>query len=56
MTPDIWERMTPAEQADFWWNELNGMIEEALQELRYQPGNQETVVIPGMTTIVTRSS
>lgn len=55
MTPEQWEKLTPAEQADFWWNELEGMLREALAELRWQPGNQHTVVLPGQTTIITTS-
>lgn len=52
MNEAIWNRMSAEEQANAWWEELTAMLEEAVREVRYQAGNEETLVVSGMTTVV----
>lgn len=52
ITQDQWERMTPGEQAEAWWQELSQMIREAMEGLHYTSGNGQTLVVSGLTTIV----
>lgn len=54
MTQEQWEKMTPEEQADFWWAELSAMLRDAAARVRYVPGNAQTTVLNGNTTIVTK--
>lgn len=44
--------MSPAEQANAWWGELSTMLREALSGVHYVPGNEETMVLSGLTTVV----
>ena len=46
--------MSAAEQANAWWAELTMMLQEALREVHYVAGNEETVVVSGLTTVVGR--
>lgn len=52
ITQEQWGRMSPEQQADAWWQELSGMIREAIQTIQYTAGNADTVVVSGLTTIV----
>lgn len=54
ITQEEWERMPPAAQAEAWWQELRGMIHQALGELHYTAGSADTLVLPGLTTVVGR--
>ncbi len=44
--------MSAAEQAAAWWRELSAMLQEAALSVNWQPGNEDSVVISGLTTIV----
>lgn len=55
MTEEIWNRMSAAEQGNYWWAELDRMIRAALAEVNYVPGNSHTKVLSGLTTIVARN-
>lgn len=54
MTQEQWEGMPAAAQAEAWWQELQTMINQAVQELHYTAGSEETLVLPGLTTVVGR--
>lgn len=47
-----WNAMTPEQQADAWWAELDGMLTAALSDIVYSADNDTTIVLSGMTTIV----
>lgn len=47
-----WNVMTPEQQADAWWAELDGMLTAALSDIVYSADNDTTIVLSGMTTIV----
>lgn len=47
-----WNVMTPEQQADAWWAELDGMLTTALSDIVYSADNDTTIVLSGMTTIV----
>jgi hypothetical protein len=47
-----WNSMTPEQQADAWWAELDGMLTVAMDDLVYTADNEDTIVINGLTTIV----
>lgn len=49
---DVWSAMTPEQQADAWWAELDGMLTTALSDIVYSADNDTTIVLSGMTTIV----
>ncbi|TDU62475.1 hypothetical protein EI77_04698 [Prosthecobacter fusiformis] len=44
--------MSAAEQANAWWAELTAMLEAAVREVNYQAGNEKTMVMSGLTTVV----
>lgn len=52
MNEDMWNAMSPEQQANHCWQELSAMIREALAAIRYTPGNDGTAVVSGLTTIV----
>ena len=52
MTPELWETLTPQQQAEHCWQELTQMITAAVKSLELQAGNHETLVIGGLTTII----
>lgn len=54
MTPELWQTLTPEQQADDCWREFGVMLREALDSIRFMAGNSETEVINGGTTIITR--
>lgn len=47
-----WNSMNSEQQANAWWNELDGMITVAMDDLVYSADNEDTIVISGLTTIV----
>lgn len=47
-----WESMPAPAQAEAWWQELRVMIRQALEELHYTAGSADTLVLPGLTTVV----
>ena len=47
-----WNAMEAEQQANAWWNELDGMITRAMDDLGYSADNEDTIVISGLTTIV----
>ena len=47
-----WDAMTPQQQADAWWFELDQMITLAMSELVYTADNEDTIIHSGLTTIV----
>jgi hypothetical protein len=49
---DTWEAMTPSQQGDAWFFELGNMLRAAQSEIRYKADNEDTLVVSGMTTIV----
>lgn len=49
---DLWNSMSAEQQANAWWNELDGMITVAMDDLVYSADNEDTIVISGLTTIV----
>ncbi len=49
-----WEALTPVQQRDVCMNELADALQAADKNLRIQPFNQETRIIPGNTTLVLR--
>jgi len=51
MTPELWSTLSPAQQAEHCWRELSAMISAALRA-DWQPGNAETLVVPGLTTLI----
>ena len=55
MTQELWESMSPSEQANHCWRELSGMIKEVMDE-QWQAGNPSTLVVPGLTTLVGEQS
>lgn len=54
ITQQEWESLPPAQQAEAWWHELSQMISEAAATLNYTPGNGQTLVVSGLTTVVGR--
>ncbi len=51
MTQEIWETLTPAQKTLHCWGELTQMLNEAMQT-NYQAGNDSTLVVPGLTTLI----
>ena len=53
MIPELlWNSMNSEQQANAWWDELDTMITEAMDDLVYSADNEDTIVISGLTTIV----
>lgn len=52
MTEGDFKEMTPQQQADTFFAELAGMLREAQQDLVFRPDNEDTLVVSGMTTVV----
>lgn len=52
MTEGEFNEMTPQQQADMFFAELGNMLREAQQDLVFRPDNEDTLVVSGMTTIV----
>lgn len=44
--------MTPQQQADTFFAELATMLRNAQKDLVFRPDNEDTIVVSGMTTIV----
>lgn len=51
MTPEIWELLSPVEQAQFCYAELSAMISAAMRE-EWRPADEHTLVVSGISTIV----
>lgn len=55
MNEQLWNQMTDEQQEQFCLARLAGKLQRAAQEMTsMQPGNAETFVLPGLTTIVGR--
>ena len=54
MTPELWNTLTPDQQANHCWSVLSAMVREAMAGMRWKEGNEHTLVVPGLTTIVSR--
>lgn len=52
MTEAEFKEMMPQQQADTFFAELAGMLREAQQDLVFRPDNEDTLVVSGMTTVV----
>ena len=52
MTEAEFNNMTPKERADAWFAELGDMLREAQKDIFFRADNEETIVISGLTTIV----
>ena len=52
MTEEEFNNLTPKERADAWFTELGQMLRKAQQDILFRADNEETIVIPGLTTIV----
>jgi hypothetical protein len=52
MTEDELNAMTPQQQADAWFAELAGMLRVAQQDIFFRADNEETLVVSGLTTVV----
>lgn len=52
MTEAEFNNLTPKEQADAWFAELGDMLREAQKDIFFRADNEETIVISGLTTIV----
>lgn len=49
-----WESMTSEQQANAYFAELGEMLRTAQQEIFFRADNEETIVISGLTTIVSQ--
>ncbi len=49
-----WEAMTPEQQANTWFAELGQMLYTAQQEIFFRADNEETIVLSGLTIIVSQ--
>ncbi len=54
ISKDQWEAMTPEQQANAWFAELGQMLRAAQQEIFFRADNEETIVISGLTIIVSQ--
>lgn len=54
ISKDQWEAMTPEQQANTWFAELGQMLRAAQQEIFFRADNEETIVISGLTIIVSQ--
>jgi hypothetical protein len=52
MTEEEFNDLTPKERADAWFTELGQMLQKAQQDILFRADNEETIVLPGLTTIV----
>lgn len=52
MTETEFNTLTPKERADAWFAELGDMLREAQKDIVFRADNEETIVISGLTTIV----
>ena len=52
MTEDTFNALTPQQQADAWFAELASMLRVAQQDIFFRADNEETLVVSGLTTIV----
>ena len=52
MTEEEFSEMTPQQQADTFFAELAGMLRTAQKDVIFRPDNEETLVVSGMTTVV----
>lgn len=52
MTEAEFNNLTPKERADAWFAELGDMLREAQKDIVFRADNEETIVISGLTTIV----
>lgn len=53
MTEEQWDKMTNDQQTQHCWQELTRML-IAAQPPPYESGNSDTLVVPGLTTLVAR--
>jgi hypothetical protein len=49
-----WEAMTPEQQANTWFAELGQMLYTAQQEIFFRADNEETLVLSGLTIVVSQ--
>lgn len=54
MTKEEFEQLTPQQQADAWFAELAGMLRTAQEDIVFRSDNPETLVVSGLTTIVSQ--
>lgn len=52
MTQEDFEQLTPGQQADAWFAELASMLREAQSDIVFRSDNEETLVVSGLTTII----
>jgi hypothetical protein len=52
MTEEEFNEMTPQQQADTFFAELAGMLRTAQKDTIFRSDNEETLVVSGMTTVV----
>ena len=52
MTEDEFNKLTPQQQADLFFAELAELLRDAQKDLVFRPDNEDTIVVSGMTTIV----
>lgn len=52
MTEGEFSEMTPQQQADMFFAELAELLRDAQKDLAFRPDNEDTIVVSGMTTIV----
>lgn len=52
MTEKEFNDMTPQQQADTFFAELADMLREAQKDIAFRPDNEDTIVVSGLTTIV----
>lgn len=55
MNEQIWQQMTDEQQTEYCLARLAVKLQAAAAQMSsLQPGNAETLVLPGMTTIIAR--
>lgn len=54
ISKDQWEAMTPEQQANAFFAELGQMLYTAQQEIFFRADNEETIVLSGLTIIVSQ--
>jgi hypothetical protein len=54
MTEQLWNTLTPQQQANHCWTVLSSMLKSAVEGVRWKEGNEHTLVVSGLTSIVAR--
>lgn len=54
MNAEIWQTLSPDEQTSWLWQEFSRRLLEAVQPPPLQAGNDETQIMPGLTTLIIR--